>query len=56
MMSALAPSHYPETPWHEDHAANAAAQFDLEADLNRWENEGGRAIALESGETTIEEQ
>jgi len=56
MMSALAPSHYPETPWGEDHAANAAAQFNLEADLNRWENEGGRVIALRSSETTTEEQ
>jgi hypothetical protein len=56
MMSASAPSPYSETSWRNDYAADAATRLDLEAELNRWENEGGRAIALESSETTTEEQ
>lgn len=56
MISASAPSRYEETLRREDHAKEVATRLDLKADLDRWENEGGRAIALESSETTTKEQ
>jgi hypothetical protein len=56
MISALAPTRYEETLRREVYAEDASTRLDLKVDLDRWENEGGRAIALKNSERPTEEQ